>query len=344
MLNVDQLRARIEILEEQQARQTGGGGPTTFGAATVVWRPGGVTSDNVFVTWAEVVAAVSKMNGAVTIAVDMDLAAAVIPAGAWDLRPVGISGPVTLTAAGKLTLYYLQFVTIANAAVSIHGLTGLDGIQIDNRSTVDVVTISAALEQKLFRLQGYAAIYQSVLAGAANAFIHVTNVGGAITLEDSAFISSLDGGTNAIRVNVGSFLQLLIDDESGIDTNQLVAPAGTAVVATSGAPIPPFATYAAQAGAPTIIPSGVTQKGTAAILVGTGKSAVIPAIVNGVATSIQCTLKTPVGDALTVKYAALAADRIDGAPGSFKISALIAAGGGAINGADTSTIDWEVVN
>jgi hypothetical protein len=338
-------RANVEILNELEARPFSGasGLVIPFGASTVVWRPGGVSAGNVFATWAEVVAAVAKMNGDITIAVDMDLAAAIIPAGAWDLRPAGVSGTVTLVAAGRVTPYYLQLVTIANAAVSIHGLTGLDGIQVDNRSTVDVITISLPLQGKLFRLQGYAAIYQSVLAGAANSFIHVTDFNGAITLKDSSFISSLDGGTNAIRVDAAALLQLLIDDESGIDVNQLVAPVGTAVVTSSGDPIPPFVVYASQAGAPTIIPSGIIQKGSAAIVAGTGKTAAIPAIV-GPTTSIESSVSTPVGDALTVKYGALTADRVNGAPGSFQIAALAAAGGGAVNGVDTSTIDYIVKN
>jgi hypothetical protein len=314
------------------------------GASTVVWRPGGVSSGNVFATWAEVVAAVAALNGDITIAVDMDLAPAVIPAGAWNLRPAGVSGPVSLVAAGRTTPYYLQFVTIANAAVSIHGLTRIDGVQVVNQSTVDVVTISvAAGEGKEFTLDGYAAIYQSVLAGAAHAFLRVIGFNGALTLRGSSFISTLDGGTNAVQVNAASFLQLLIDDFSGVDTNQLVAPAGTAIVCISGDVIPPFVPYGTQAGAPTIIPSGFLQKGSAAIVVGTGKTAAIPVILSATS-SIVVTQKTPVGDALTVKYSALAADRVNGAPGSFQITAVLAAGGGAVNGADTSTIDWYVKN
>jgi len=314
------------------------------GASTVVWRPGAVSSGNVFGTWAEVVAQVATMDGAITIVVDMDAAAAVIPAGAWDLRPAGVSGPVTLVAGGQTTPYFSQFVTIANAVVTIHGLTGLDGIQIVNQSTANVITISAALEQEEFSMHGYAAIYQSILAGAANAFIRVANFSGALSLNDSSFVSTLDGGTNAVQVAAGAFLQLMISDNSTFDTNQLVAPVGTAIVIVGGEPSPPFVSYGTQAGAPTIRPSGIIQKGTAAIVAGTGKTAAIPAFMNGVNTSIVVSLKTPVGDALTVKYAALAADRVDGAPGSFQISALIAAGGGAVNGADTSTVDWIVKN
>jgi hypothetical protein len=101
-------------------------------------------------------------------------------------------------------------------------------------------------------------------------------------------------------------------------------------------------TYLTQAGAAAIVPSKIVQRGSSAIVVGTGKTAAIPAFMSANA-RILVSLKDPVGDALTVKYAALGADRVNGAPGSFQISALVAAGGGAINGADTSTVDWEVL-
>ena len=41
---------------------------------------------------------------------------------------------------------------------------------------------------------------------------------------------------------------------------------------------------------------------------------------------------------LTTNYAALSGDRSVGAPGSFKIKAVVAAG--TINVADVSTVDW----
>lgn len=51
---------------------------------------------------------------------------------------------------------------------------------------------------------------------------------------------------------------------------------------------------------------------------------------------------TPGAGNLTVEYGALAADRAIGSPGSFKITALLAAG--TINNVDVSSIDWLVVN
>lgn len=55
-------------------------------------------------------------------------------------------------------------------------------------------------------------------------------------------------------------------------------------------------------------------------------------------TRIVVTLKTANTTTLTTNYAALSGDRSVGAPGSFKIKAVVAAG--TINVADVSTVDW----
>ncbi len=317
------------------------------GASTVVWRPGAVSSRNVFATWAEVVAQVATMNGAITIGVDVTNAPAVIPVGAWDLRPAGVSGSVELVNATPGST--APFVTIDNAAVTIHGLSGLLDIQLENRSTSNVITVGAASGNALsFYLRGFASLYQSILTGAGVSFFNST--GGiapfdlCIYMADFSYIGSLDGGVNAVRVaGGGSLRQLSIEDSSIFDANMLVSAAGLVNVLVSASTvafvgIPP---YNAQALAPTIVPYAYVQRGSSAIVVGTGKTAAIPVFLT-TSGRIEVSLKTPVGDANTVKYAALLADRVAGNPGSFQISALSAAGGGAVNGADTSTIDWEV--
>lgn len=318
------------------------------GASTVLWRPGGVSSGNVFATWAEVVAAVAKLNGEITIGVDVELAPAVIPVGAWDLRPPGVSGGVEFVNATKLSTnaFAIPFVTIDNAAVSIHGLTGFRDIQLENRSTVDVIT-TGPTNMVNFYIRGFGALYQSVLAGAGVSFIHALGAAGGGDLRlyqsDFTYIGTIDGGTNAIRISsVLGNEQISIQDEALFDANQLVAVNNVLVmVPARQMNFVGLKSYQSQAGAPTISPHGLVLYGSAAIVVGTGKTAAIPAFVDA-GTVITVSLKTPVGDALTVKYAALAADRVNGNPGSFQISALAAAGGGAVNGADTSTIDYEI--
>lgn len=336
--NTAQIEARIQKLETETQRRGGGGSIVSFGASTVVWRPGGVTAGNVYATWAEVVAAVAALNGYITVGVDTSLAAAVIPLGAWDLRPAGVVGPVWMvgaTPAGTPT------VTTAAAAVSIDGLSGLQDIIFDNVSTVDVITVDAthALD---FYMNGNSTVFQD--APGATAFIRIV-AGGVcqISMRDFSFISTLGGGTNAIQQTAGA-LQFNIEDGASLDTDQYAYTAGTVTVSVSAGQLFGFIPYQPQAGAPLVNPVGMITSGTAAIVVGTGKTAAIPAfIAPGISTRILVTLRTPAGDAATIKYAALSADRVVGAPGSFQISALDAAGGGAVNGADTSTIDWEVI-
>lgn len=302
------------------------------GASTVVWRPGAVSSGNVFATWAEIVAAVATMNGAITIGIDTDLGAADIPVGNWDLRPAGVSGPVTFVNASKAPAFLVPFVTIAAGAVTIHGLTGIDDVSVVNQSTVPVITINANAGSFTISKQG--GLFQS--AGAAAFLAYVAGAGADLLLQDFAGIFAF-GGTNAITVAAGAVVTLELAGESLLDTNQLVAAVGT-----TGVTVDYFAVFRTQAGAPTVSPQ-IRQSGSAAIVVGTGKTAAIPAFITA-NSRIVVSLKTPVGDALTIKYAALAADRVVGAPGSFQISALAAAGGGAVNGVDTSTIDWLVTS
>jgi hypothetical protein len=77
------------------------------------------------------------------------------------------------------------------------------------------------------------------------------------------------------------------------------------------------------------------QSGTATLTA--GDSGAIAATVTA-NTRIIVTLKTANTTTLTTNYAALSGDRSVGAPGSFKIKAVVAAG--TINVADVSTVDW----
>ncbi len=339
--NTAQVLARIEKLESLEQRH-GSGSIVGFGASNIIWRPGGTTAGNVYATWPEVVAAVASLNGAISIGIDTTIAPAIIPAGAWNLRPPGFSGPITMVGATPTVA--APFVTIANAAVTIHGLSGLLDVQIDNRSTSNVITTGP--DAVSFFLRGFASIGQSVLAGAGVSFFHAP--GGiapfdlTIYMGDFSYIGSFDGGVNAVRVDAG-LTQICVQDEAIFDTNSLVSPGlfVNVLVSATTAQFTALPAYGTQALAPLVVPFGYIQWGTAAIVVGTGKTAAIPAFITS-ASRIEVTLRAPAGDAATVKYAALLADRVNGNPGSFQVSALSAAGGGAINGADTSTVDYVV--
>jgi hypothetical protein len=320
------------------------------GASTVVWDPGAATSyDNVYKTWAEVVQAVSAMQGAVDIVVAQS-APPVIPAGNWDLRPPGVFGPVRLCGTNTSGVIFGGLVTIANAPVTIHGLSGLHSIAVENQSTVNVMTFNA-VEQCLFELNGAAAIYQSALSGGA-AFISISGggFGHLLSFNDESFISTLDTGTGAIQVTNPGFLNLIVSGNSSFGTNQLKLLSGafcTALIVGKGGP--GYPTLGSQPSAPNLNVFGMQSRGTAKINPGTGKTSPITSDADGnpivikAGSVITCSQRIPTtdgGTTPTVRYAALAADRVNGLPGSFKISALTAAGSGAVNLNDKSTIDW----
>lgn len=341
-----QTRAELNRIDELLQLLRGGGGASTFGASTVVWRPGGASVGNVFATWAEAVTAVAAMNGAVTIGVDTTLAAATIPAGAWDLRPAGVSGPVEFVNATPGDI--APFVTIANAAVTIHGLTGMQDIQLDNRSTSNVITpgVGDAVD---FYLRGFASIFQSVLAGAGVSFIAAA--GGLapfdfmLYMQDASFVGSLDGGTNAIRV-AAALSEIHIEDVAIFDANMLVSAAAATRVFVSSTEITlvGLPQYGAQASAPTIFPFGLVQKGTATLVA--GATAAITAFV--AATSrIFISVKDGNGtDAATARgYAVLPADRVVGNPGSIVIRAFAGAVAlAAQDAANGASVDWLILN
>ncbi len=329
-------RERIEaLLARALTTAAAAAAGLTAGDSTVVWRPGGTTAGNVFATWPEVVAAVAKLNGSITIGLDTDLAPAVIDPGAYDLRPAGVSGPVTFVNASKTPPFAAPFFQIGPGAVTIKGLSELDDVQVDNQSTVPVIAITT---NGSFTLSGNAEIFQT---GAAP-FWRITAGTYSILLTDFSLVTNSGGGGPAIVALAPATVFLGVDDVAALDTDMLSAPVGVVVVEVA-----PAGRFFAQAAAPTVVPTIHRQVGTSTIVVGTGKTAAIPVFLNATS-KILVSLKTPVGDALTAKgYAALDADRVPGSltsGGSFKISALAAAGGGAINGVDVSTIDWEVIN
>lgn len=84
--------------------------------------------------------------------------------------------------------------------------------------------------------------------------------------------------------------------------------------------------------------AAATQRGRATLV-----SGVTPAISATVTASSRITfdLADQVSASLSVKYAALDVDRVVGAPGSFKLTALV--GAGTINVMDGSSLDWTMV-
>lgn len=324
--------ARIERLEQLVAMLQGENAVVAgAGESTVVWRPGVPSAGNVYATFPEVVAAVAKLNGDITIGLDTDTAPAIIPPGNYDLRPAGVSGPVTLVNASKNPPFNTPFAQIGPGAVTIKGLTGMDDAQFDNQSTVSVMAITLPGS---FEMRGNAKIFQTGVGH----FWDVTGGTYLLIMDDFSGVTDLGGGT-ALRAVAPAVVFLSLNDAAFVEPNMVTALAGALFIGLNEQ-----ARYGTQAGA-VIAPAVRRQSGVAAIVPGTGQTAAIPVTLTA-ASRIIVSGKTLVTDANTKGYAALSGDRVNGAPGSFKITALLAGGaGGAVNGADASTeIDWEVIN
>jgi hypothetical protein len=308
--------------------------------SNVVWRPGATSTGNVFGTWAETVTAVRAISGSVTISVDDSGAPAVIPAGTWNLRPTGIVGPVTMVN-GNLSAISGAFVTAANAAVAIQGLTEINGIQFENKSTVDLIVADAA-HQYTFILRDVV-LYQSVLT-AGKAFFKMTAGGPIFILADGAIITSLDGGTHAIQSIAPAQGYVYMVSGSQIFDNQIAAAGGTIIsLIAEGVNLYPGTIFYGNQPAANLNPLNLIQCGTATVDGVTGKTPNITAFLYS-GCVIKCSVKSPANDAETKEYAALSADRVNGTPGTFKITALVVGGsGGAPDTANTSSVDWEII-
>ncbi len=309
--------------------------PSQAGAGSAfVWAPGATAGKGIYTTWAALFAAVSSTNGIRNIYVDSSLGAAgalglptaFIPVGTWNFNPTGINGIVNFV--GKTSSAAAPTCVQATAgATSVNGVGGMTDVLIDNRSTVDLFTMAGANAQ--FRMAGSAIAHQSTATG-GTAFLKCATAGNVVMSEQAVF-ETFDGGTNAVQ-GAGSVL-FLLNDQSTMNANMISLSTNPGVV------MGPGATYATQTGI-TAQPTGQLQRGTTTLV--TGKS---PAIVANVkaGSTITFDLITPNTTANTGKYAALTADKVNGVLGSFKITAILAAGD-TINVADVSTLAWSIQN
>ena len=101
------------------------GAVSSGGGNSLVFRPDGVAGGNVYSTWPALVAAAVSIQGPKTVTIDASLAAATIPAGAWDLGAettiVASAGtlPTPLSLAPGATL--VGVVEIVDVAVTKDG-------------------------------------------------------------------------------------------------------------------------------------------------------------------------------------------------------------------------------
>ena len=313
-----------------------------------VYQPGGIAGKGIYTTWASLVAAVAAVNGVRTVLIDsslgpvgaLGLPTAFVPAGTWNFNPAGITGYVILATQKPDQNAPTVLQTVSGAAVQIQGVRQIDNLLLNNFSSLDLFPL-ASCPGNLLELTGICAVIQDVTAvgSVVLAAASVNNV----FLKDSSSFSTFNAGTNSVKQTGGS-IAIIIEDLSSVSTNQVNVSAGSTFVYCTGNQISTVIPWRTQASAAAVFPLGLVQRGSTAISVA-GKTVAIPAQISA-ASTILLTPAILANDAATVKYAALSADWVNGSAtaGSFKITACSAAGGGAANVADTSTILWEVRN
>jgi hypothetical protein len=77
----EDLKGRVQRLESLQQRALSRSAFGAFVSASIIWRPGGVNAGNVVTRFADVQAALDRVQGAASVFVDSSLAPAIVPPG-----------------------------------------------------------------------------------------------------------------------------------------------------------------------------------------------------------------------------------------------------------------------
>lgn len=129
-----ELRPRVENLEELVAILFSQGGESFGRGSAFVFRPGGVAGGNVFTTWPSLYAAYSLVQGQRWVFVDDILAAAHVPAGAWNIDQTTFVGNFNSETE---VLHFDQGATVTFDNIWIDG-----GLVFQNNSTNPVFTFA----------------------------------------------------------------------------------------------------------------------------------------------------------------------------------------------------------
>ncbi len=309
-----------------------------------VYQPGGTARANVFTSWAALVTAVAATTGDLTIVVDSEfgpanflgLPVANVPAGVWNFRPAGTTGGISLVGAITSGNFATVLQTAALASVQILGVKQISNLYVDNHTTNagGLFPISDGTSTSLIVDQNSAIVQDVAATGAAILF---SGGAGAVNF-DQAAVTTVNGGTNAIRNSGGSGGLILNGGKSTqIGANQFISTAGTPFVYQGFG-----TTFAAQAGAAAMQPNGSVKYGAATLDGVTGKTAAITANVTS-SSIITIGVRNSANSSLTGCYEALAGDFVTGPQGSFKLSAVLqASDAGALNTLDTSQLYYSI--
>ena len=122
------------------ANSNPGGAPGTLGQrVTFVFRPGGVASENVYTSWAAMMADVASVAGPKWIEIDSSLAAAHVPAGNWNI------GDCTFSSAQNGLIDTLIWDDGAHALFGASAKLQMYGVNFQSASTTPVATMSSGL-------------------------------------------------------------------------------------------------------------------------------------------------------------------------------------------------------
>ncbi len=303
--------------------------PQANQAIEFTYQQGGVAGNGIYTSFATAYAAAIAKGVRVTLYVDNSLGSPVVTAGAYDFTRITLANfkPQTIT------------ILILQDGVTVSNWSRINNLTIESQSLSTITTISTA---GFMMYLHDAARFRTSGACAAPIFSVVSAFPVWNLYESSAFLAPTAPSTQAVAsFDAGSTGTIFAAVPSTVAAGSL-AGAGACQVFGQGANV----SVGAQAGLlGAFSVSGIIQRGIATIDGVTGKTVAITANLTA-ASRIFCNVNSPANDALTAKgYAAQGADRTVAAStiaSTFKISALVAAGSGAVNTADTSTVDWTV--
>lgn len=204
LLGATQVQAAIDALKSK-------------GGATVIIKPGGVASGNVYTTLLTGAAAARAINGNVTILFDTSVAALPdVAAGTYDF---GSSGNRTFQSGGNQPLALIT--TLVGAAVIFKNVTNLKNVEIVNNSTVTLFQFDQASPIVTWEVVTF-------IEHNGGASVISLGSGGTLFMKDQAEVG-FGSGSNSILATSG-FCALVLEDDSYVDTNQLSDNSGAATL------------------------------------------------------------------------------------------------------------------
>jgi len=323
-------------------RENLGGATVGLGPTVVTWRPGAPDPlpPGVVTTWARVMAIISFLRGPVELAIDNSLAACVTDVGSFNFGGCDCTiVPAFASVLGGFAGPPVQM-TIADGAelVDLAGgrgymrLTG-NGIAVSplrwtNQSLSKTRMVAWSDRFNLHNI-GAVALFGDALNHTWEMDAAVYSAAGGVRL---AAIGPLGRWTLHARNGTAIPQDSIFTDATAVFNWSVDLTTGVTsqVAAASGIGVFPLDTFS--------LPSSGLAFGQTTLIAGVSPAISAPGLRAG--SAVTWGLRDPRGDVLTVKYAALEADRVFGSSmaGSFKLSALTALD--AVNGADTSILDW----